>query len=90
MTKSTRISASVEFPLGPVFLSKITMIKEYRCQIDIIDSQIISLLEQREGLVKKIRLIKLQQDIPLKNLKREEQILEKSGKFKKVFIEILK
>ncbi|MBW2985834.1 chorismate mutase [Candidatus Woesearchaeota archaeon] len=67
-----------------------TMIKEYRKKIDEIDSQIISLLEKRENLVKKVRLIKLQQAIPLKDSQREEQVLKNAGKFKKVFIEILK
>jgi len=66
------------------------MIKEYRKKIDEIDSQIISLLEKRENLVKKVRLIKLQQAIPLKDSQREEQVLKNAGKFKKVFIEILK
>ena len=70
--------------------SIITMIKEYRKKIDEIDSQIISLLEKRENLVKKVRLIKLQQAIPLKDSQREEQVLKNAGKFKKVFIEILK
>lgn len=66
------------------------MIKEYRNQIDIIDSQIISLLEKRKMLVAKVREIKLEQNIPLENKEREEQVLKKAGKFKNVFIEILK
>ena len=66
------------------------MIKEYRNHIDIIDSQIISLLEKRKMLVAKVREIKLEQNIPLENKEREEQVLKKAGKFKNVFIEILK
>ena len=66
------------------------MIKEYRKKINEIDSQIISLLEKREILVNKVKEIKLEQNILVKNKKREEQVLKKAGKFKKVFKEVLK
>ena len=66
------------------------MINEHRKKIDEIDSQIISLLEERENLVEKIKEIKLKQNIPLEDKEREEQILKKAGKFKKVFKEVLK
>ncbi len=66
------------------------MIKEYRKKINEIDSQIISLLEKREILVNKVKEIKLEQNIPLEDKEIEEQVLKKAGKFKKVFIEILK
>ena len=66
------------------------MIKEHRKKIDEIDSQIISVLEKRKTLVNKVKEIKLGQKIPLEDKEREEQILKKAGKFKKVFIEVLK
>ncbi|MBW3002108.1 chorismate mutase [Candidatus Woesearchaeota archaeon] len=66
------------------------MIDEYRKEIDLIDSEIISLLEKREILVEKIKEIKLQQKIPLEDKEREQQVLKKAGKFKKVFKEVLK
>jgi chorismate mutase len=66
------------------------MIQEHRKQIDEIDSKIISLLEKRETIVKKIKEIKLKENITLEDKEREEQILKKAGKFKKVFKELLK
>lgn len=66
------------------------MIKEYREKIDEIDSQIISLLEKRESLVEKIKETKIQQNIHLEDKEREEQVLNKAGRFREVFEEILK
>ena len=66
------------------------MIKKYRQQIDIIDSEILALLNKRKSLIEKAEEIKLQQNIPLKDQEREEEILKKAGKFKNVFIEVLK
>lgn len=66
------------------------MILKYRKAIDKIDSQIIALLKKRKSLVAKVKKIKLKEKIPLKDKEREKQILKKTGKFKKVFMEILK
>jgi len=66
------------------------MIKQYRKKIDKIDSEIIALLKKRKALVEKVKKIKLKENLPIKDIKREEQILKKSSVFKNVFIEILK
>ena len=66
------------------------MIKKYRKQIDKLDSQIISLLKKRQTLAKKVREEKIKEKLPLKDKKREQQVLKKAGKFKKIFKEVLK
>ncbi|MBW3004472.1 chorismate mutase [Candidatus Woesearchaeota archaeon] len=66
------------------------MLEQYRKQIDLIDSQIIELLKKRESLVEQIKEIKLEQNAPLEDKEREEQVLKKAGKFKNVFKEVLK
>ena len=62
-------------------------LKEQRNKIDKIDKDIIKFLNQRAEIVRKIAKIKLQNDIPLQNIKREKQILEKTNFVRnKVFV----
>ena len=52
-------------------------LKEYRKNIDRIDKQIIELLKERFEISKKIGKYKKQNNLPVKNKKREKQIIQK-------------
>lgn len=52
-------------------------LKEYRKNIDRIDKQIIELLEERFEISKKIGKYKKQNNLPIKNKKREKQIIQR-------------
>jgi len=76
-------------------------LKEYRKNIDRIDKQIIGLLKKRFEISKKIGEYKKQNNLPVKNKKREKQLIEKRikslektslkpGFIKKIFKLILK
>ena len=58
--------------------SKNPEIKEHRRQIDKIDNQILKLLKERFEISKKIGKYKKQNNLPVKNKKREKQLLEKN------------
>jgi len=51
-----------------------------RNQIDKIDDNLVDLLEKRKSIVKKIWQIKKQQKLPLIDLKREREIINKAKK----------
>lgn len=58
--------------------SKNQGIKEHRKQIDEIDNQILELLKERFEISKKIGKYKKQNNLPIRNKKREKQLLEKN------------
>ena len=66
-------------------------IKSWRNKIDKIDSKIISLLRQRLGVAKKIGKYKKKNGLPIKDLKRERELLQKvAEKAKKRGLEDIK
>lgn len=62
---------------------------ELRKEIDEIDEQIIKLLEERLRIAKEIGEIKRELNLPIRDEKREEEVLKKAGKFREVFKKIV-
>lgn len=62
---------------------------ELRKEIDEIDEQIIELLEERVRVAKEIGEIKRELNLPIRDEKREEEVLKKAGKFREVFKKIV-
>ncbi|KKR21264.1 MAG: chorismate mutase [Parcubacteria group bacterium GW2011_GWE2_39_37] len=65
------------------------MLDKYRKQINKIDSQILKLFEQRFAVVEKVGEFKKKNNLPIKNLKREKELIEemiKSSKLNPDFI----
>ncbi|WP_287197012.1 chorismate mutase [Thermococcus sp.] len=60
-----------------------------RKRIDEIDEQITELLEERARIAKEIGEIKKELNLPIRDEKREKEVLKRAGKFKKVFEEIM-
>ena len=58
--------------------SKNHRIKEHRKQINEIDNQILKLLKERFEISKKVGKYKKQNNLSIKNKKREKQLLEKN------------
>ena len=56
-------------------------LQELRRQVSQIDRDILNLLNQRQKLVQEIGKIKKQQQLPIRDLKREEQVLQKLYEF---------
>lgn len=65
-------------------------ISKQRKEIEKIYDEILSLLKKRLRLISKIKKEKEKLGIPFIDLKQEEKILKKSGRFRKVFKEIIK
>lgn len=65
-------------------------IGEIRKSIDEIDQKIIELLNERIKLCKRIAMIKRSQRIPIKDEKREMEIINRVGIFSDIFKEIIK
>lgn len=65
------------------------MIKVLRKKVDAVDKKILDLLKKRKKLTDKIKTIKKKEKLPERDLKREEVILKRAGKFRKVFKAIL-
>ena len=51
-------------------------LKEVRKEIDRVDNQILSLIEARFELVKKVAEIKKKNDLPIRDLEREKEVIE--------------
>ena len=71
------------------------MIKEnrflgYREQLNGIDSQLLFLLEKRFGFCKKIGVYKKQNNLPIEDMEREKQIIERLSKKTKLSREFIK
>ncbi|ASI98915.1 chorismate mutase [Thermococcus celer] len=64
-------------------------IHELRKEIDEIDKQIAELLEERVRVVTEIGKIKRELGLPIRDEKREEELLKRAGRFKEVFEKIL-
>ncbi len=62
---------------------------ELRTEIDGIDRQIIELLEERAKLTREIGKIKRELNLPVKDEKREEEVLKRAGRFREVFKKIV-
>lgn len=62
---------------------------ELRKEIDEIDKQTIELLEKRVRIVKEIGEIKRELNLPIRDEKREEEVLRRAGKFREVFEKIV-
>lgn len=62
---------------------------ELRKEIDKIDKQIIELLEKRVRIAKEIGEIKRELNLPVRDEKREEEVLRRAGKFREVFEKIV-
>ncbi|WP_227738504.1 chorismate mutase [Thermococcus paralvinellae] len=62
---------------------------ELRKRIDEIDKQIIELLEKRVRIAKEIGEIKRELNLPIRDEKREEEVLRRAGKFREVFEKIV-
>ena len=62
---------------------------ELRTEIDGIDRQIIELLEERAKLTREIGKIKRELNLPVKDEKREEEVLKRAGRFREVFKKIM-
>ena len=52
-------------------------IEEMRAQIDSIDRQIVALLNQRFDVVKAVGQWKKENNVPIMNAKREEEVIQK-------------
>ncbi len=65
-------------------------IKEARELIDRLDDEIMRLLGKRLELCRKIGLAKKRAGTPLRDLERERQVLERAGRYRKVFEEIIR
>ena len=52
-------------------------IEEMRAQIDTIDRQLVALLNQRFDVVKSVGQWKKENNIPIMNAKREEEVIQK-------------
>lgn len=64
-------------------------IQDIRVKIDSIDSQIMSLLEERMKLCRRIREAKERAGHPVRDPRRERVVLERSGKYRRVFEAII-
>ena len=70
-------------------------LKEFRQQIDEIDTKIIALYEQRMEIVKQVSIYKIANNIPVLDASREQLILDKNlnkisiGEFKKYYQAVL-
>ena len=53
------------------------MLEEQRQKIDSIDRQIVALFEERTNVVEEVAKIKLENDIPILDSDREEQVILK-------------
>jgi len=62
---------------------------ELRKEIDEIDKQTIELLEKRVRIAKEIGEIKRELNLPIRDEKREEEVLRRAGKFREVFEKIV-
>ncbi|MBO8173775.1 MAG: chorismate mutase [Thermococcus sp.] len=62
---------------------------ELRKRVDEIDEQIIKLLEERLRIAREIGEIKRGLNLPIRDEKREEEVLRKAGKFREVFEKIV-
>ncbi len=58
----------------------IKQMQKYREEINNIDSNLIKLLEKRFKIVKKIGVYKKKNKLPIQDLKREKEIIEKKKK----------
>jgi len=64
-------------------------IENIRLRIDSIDSQIITLLEERMKLCRRIKEAKRRAGKPVRDPTRERQVLERAGRFRRVFEAII-
>ncbi|GAB6101763.1 hypothetical protein JCM16138_09860 [Thermococcus atlanticus] len=62
---------------------------ELRKRIDMIDEQIIELLEERVRIAREIGEIKRELGLPIRDEKREEEVLRRAGRFKMIFDKIV-
>lgn len=54
---------------------------KYRQKIDLLDQDIMSLINERFIVIKKIKEYKTQNNLPVLNQSREDEILDKTSKF---------
>jgi chorismate mutase len=54
---------------------KDTELEEVRCKIDKLDKEILNLIEERFELVKEVARIKKLKKLPIRDLKREEEVI---------------
>lgn len=52
-------------------------LEQIRKEVDVIDEKILLLLHKRFALIKKIRLIKKKQNLPIQNKNREKEIIDR-------------
>ncbi len=73
-----------------IFWKKLMDLKKIRKEIDLVDTEIITLLEKRFEIVNKLKDLKLKKDVTDEN--REEEILNKisSNIIKNIYLEIFK
>ncbi len=66
-------------------------LKDFRDEIDKIDDKIISLLEKRFEIINKIKKLKKEMNLEIADIKREEEILQKTKFFyiKEIYKSIL-
>ena len=83
---SSLISLSGDGDAGPILKERM---KELRREIEEIDREIIFLLQKRMRISFEIANIKAQLEIPVRDEKREEEILRKAGNFRHIFERIL-
>lgn len=69
---------------------KLDRLQKLRREIDEIDNSIIKLLDRRIKLVKEIGLIKKRYGMKIRDVNREKIILDRAGKYRKIFEEIIK
>ncbi len=65
-------------------------IYELRERIDEIDEEILSLLDERVMVAKKIGRVKREKDLSITDSDREEVVLERADPYREVFKEIIK
>lgn len=56
-------------------------LRKYRQKIDLLDQDIMSLINERFIVIKKIKEYKTQNNLPVLNQSREDEILDKTSKF---------
>ncbi|MDP8003088.1 MAG: chorismate mutase [Caldisphaera sp.] len=64
-------------------------IEKLRENIDEIDFQIIDLLNKRISICKEIGKVKFSKKIKVIDLKREKEVLDKAGNYRKIFENII-
>ncbi|MBR0109161.1 MAG: chorismate mutase [Bacteroidales bacterium] len=55
-------------------------LEDIRAKIDEVDEQLAELFAERINLVKDVSKLKHEQDLPIEDLKREKEVLEKHSK----------